>query len=207
LLLFFQKKKFFLALPKPSDPLRRCLISRESFPREAMLRFVIGPEDALVFDVAASLPGRGHWLSARGDVIDKAVKTNVFSRAAQLRVEVPGDLRQLVEISLRRRIENLLGLARRGGGAISGFEKSREWLDTKAALVVQAADGSVEERARFLGARDLPVVTAFDAETLGRIFGRERTVHAVVAAGKLAGMIEVDAKRLAGVAGGVTSGQ
>ena len=198
MLLFLQKKKFLLALPKPTDPLRRCLVTRESFQRETMLRFVLA---------AATLPGRGHWLSARGDVIDKAIKTNAFSRAAKQRVETPVDLRAQVENSLRARIKNLLGLARRGGGAISGFEKSREWLDTKAALIVQAADGSLEERARFTGARNLPVVTALDAATLGEIFGRERTVHAVVAAGKLAAMIEVDAARLAGVAGGPTSGQ
>ncbi len=194
-------------LAKNAGPERRCLILRESRAKETMLRFVIAPNNTLVFDAAATLPGRGHWLSARGDVIDKAVKTNAFSRAAKQRVEVPADLRQQVEISLRARIKNLLGLARRGGGAISGFEKSREWLDTKAALIVQAADGSIEERARFTGARKLPVVTAFDAATLGKIFGRERTVHAVVAAGKLAAMIEIDAARLAGVAGGETSGQ
>jgi predicted RNA-binding protein YlxR (DUF448 family) len=207
LLLFLQKKKFLLALPKPTDPLRRCLVTRESFQRETMLRFVLAPDGAIIFDAAATLPGRGHWLSARGDVIDKAIKTNAFSRAAKQRVETPVDLRTQVENSLRARIKNLLGLARRGGGAISGFEKSREWLDTKAALIVQAADGSLEERARFTGARNLPVVTALDAATLGEIFGRERTVHAVVAAGKLAAMIEVDAARLAGVAGGPTSGQ
>jgi len=172
-----------------------------------MLRFVIAPDSTLVFDAAATLPGRGHWLSARADVIDKAIKSNAFSRAAKQRVEVPPDLRQQVENALRERLKNLLGLARRGGGAISGFEKSREWLDTKAALIIQAADGSAEERARFTGARKLPVVTALDAATLGKIFGRERTVHAVVASGKLAAMIEIDASRLAGVAGGETSGQ
>jgi predicted RNA-binding protein YlxR (DUF448 family) len=181
---------------------------RESFDRETMLRFVVSPDEDIAFDVAATLPGRGHWLSARADVLDQAVKKNVFSRAAKQRVKVPPDLRCQVETMLRRRLIDLLGLARRGGGAISGFEKAREWLTAgKAGLVVQAADGSVEERARFVGGRDLPVVAALDAATLGRIFGRDHTVHAVVAAGKLARMVEVDARRLAGVAGGETSGQ
>ncbi len=173
-----------------------------------MLRFVVAPEDRIIFDVAATLPGRGHWLSARADVVEQAVKKNVFSRAARRRVEVAPDLLAQVETMLRRRLIDLLGLARRGGGAISGFEKAREWLAAgKAGLVVQAADGSLEERARFVGGRDIPVVTALDAATLGKVFGREHSVHAVVAAGKLARMIEVDAQRLAGVAGGQTSGQ
>jgi predicted RNA-binding protein YlxR (DUF448 family) len=183
-------------------------VLRESFSRETMLRFVIGPAQDVVFDVAATLPGRGHWLSARADVLDKAVATNMFSRAAKQRVDVPKDLRARTENLLRRRIIELLGLARRGGGAISGFEKAREWLVAdKAGLVVQAADGSAEERARFTGGRNLPVVTALDSATLGQIFGRERAVHVVVAGGRLARMIEVEAERLAGVAGGRTSGQ
>ncbi|NNM56477.1 DUF448 domain-containing protein, partial [Acidocella sp.] len=49
-------------------PLRRCLVKRESFAREAMLRFVVGPQRQLVFDVSATLPGRGLWLSASRDV-------------------------------------------------------------------------------------------------------------------------------------------
>jgi ribosomal protein L7Ae-like RNA K-turn-binding protein len=102
----------------------------------------------------------------------------------------------------------LLGLARRGGNAISGFEKAREWLAAgKVGLVVQAADGSVEERSRFLGARDVPVVTVLSGAALGKIFGRDNAVHVVIATGKLASMIEFEAKKLAGVAGGETSGQ
>ncbi|HQT63023.1 MAG: hypothetical protein B7Z75_09990 [Acidocella sp. 20-57-95] len=190
-----------------TGPLRRCLVTREQVAREEALRFVVGPEAKLVFDVAATLPGRGLWLSAKADVIALALKRGVFSRAAKQRVEVPADLAGTVEALLLRRVSELLGLARRGGGAISGFEKAREWLvEGKAGLVVQASDGSVEERARFIGGRAVGVVSPLDAAGLGRIFGREHAVHVVIAPGKLAKMIEVDANRLAGVAGRQTSG-
>ncbi|OYY05836.1 MAG: hypothetical protein B7Y73_00520 [Acidocella sp. 35-58-6] len=190
-----------------TGPLRRCLVSRDSVPRDEALRFVVGPGQKILFDVAATLPGRGLWLSARADVIPLAIKRGVFSRAAKQHVDVPADLAGVVEALLVRRITELLGLARRGGGAISGFEKAREWLvEGKAGLVVQASDGSIEERARFIGGRDVPVVTPLDAQRLGKVFGREHAVHVVVAAGRLAKMIEVDANRLAGVAGRQTSG-
>ena len=73
--------------------------------------------------------------------------------------------------------------------------------------MVQAADGSVEERARFVGGRDIPVVAVLSAAALGKVFGREHTVHAVISPGRLAGMIEIEAQRLQGVADGETSGQ
>lgn len=199
--------------PEPENevetgPLRRCLVTRERQPRETMLRFVAGPEQKLVFDVNATLPGRGLWLSASRDVIDMAAKRGVFSRAAKQQLGVPAALAAEVEAALRRRVIEFLGLARRSGAAIAGFEKAREWmLAGKAALAVQAVDGSEEERARFLGKRDIAVVAMLTAAELGQVFGREHAVHAVVAAGRLAEKIEVEAMRLKGVAGGRSNGQ
>lgn len=191
-----------------TGPLRRCLVRRESLAREAMLRFVVGPDRQLVFDAGATLPGRGLWLSASGDVVEMGLKRGVFSRAAKQMVVVPPDLRARVEAALRRRVIDLIGMARRSGNAIAGFEKAREWLVAgKAGLVVQAVDGSVEERARFVGGRDVAVSAVLTAEELGRIFGREQAVHVVISAGKLSAKIQNEASRLAGVAGGVLSGQ
>ena len=123
-------------------------------------------------------------------------------------MKAPPDLRAQVEAALTRRLTDLLGLARRSGAAISGFEKAREWLQTgRAGIIVQAADGSAEERARFAGGRPIPQLAVLSAAALGRIFGREHTVHVVVAPGRLAKMIEIEAQRLRGVAKESVSGQ
>ena len=173
-----------------------------------MLRFVVGPEQILVFDAAATLPVRGLWLRARADVVTSALKRGVFSRASKQQLKIPETLPELIEAGLKRRMTDLLGLARRGGNAISGFEKAREWLAAgRVGLVVQAKDGSADECRRFLSGRNVPVVTALSGAVLGKIFGRDNAVHVVIASGKLARMIEVEAERLAGVAGGETSGQ
>jgi predicted RNA-binding protein YlxR (DUF448 family) len=173
-----------------------------------MLRFVVGPDAEIVFDVLATLPGRGMWLSADGVVVEQGVKRGVFARAAKASVRIPPDLRRRIEATLLQRIIDLLGLARRSNNAVAGFEKAREWLVSgKAGLIVQAADGSVAERARFAGSRNIPAVTALSAAALGKVFGRDHAVHVAVASGRLARMIEVEAARLAGVAGVATSGQ
>ena len=173
-----------------------------------MLRFVVGPERQLVFDVDATLPGRGLWLSASADVVEMALKRGVFARAAKSQLAVPPDLANRVETALRQRIFDLVGMARRSGIAIAGFEKAREWLVAgKAGLVMQAVDGSVEERARFVGGRDVAVVAVLTSAQLGRIFGREQAVHVVISAGKLGVKIQNDARRLLGVAGADVSGQ
>ena len=74
-----------------------------------------------------------------------------FARAARGPVTVPPDLPAVLEAALVRRIGELLGLARRAGQAVAGFDKAREWLRSgRGRLILQASDGSVAERARFL---------------------------------------------------------
>ena len=45
-------------------PERRCIASGESGPTGSLIRFVLGPDDSVVPDLAGKLPGRGAWLSA-----------------------------------------------------------------------------------------------------------------------------------------------
>ncbi len=174
-----------------------------------MIRFVLGPERVLVPDLAAKLPGRGIWLSARRDVLETrgahGTLERAFARAARGPVKVPADLSSFLQAALVRRVGELLGLARRAGQAVAGWEKAREWVrSNRAALVIQAADGSAEERARFLSgaASNIPVFAPLPAESLGRVFGRERAVHVAVARGRLADAVSVEAGRLAGLAEG-----
>jgi uncharacterized protein len=168
-----------------------------------MLRFVVGPDRQIVPDLAAKLPGRGIWLSARRDVLETARARNAFARAARAPVGVPAGLLLVVEQGLTRRVIELLGLTRRAGQAVCGFERAREWLaGHQAGIIVQARDGSTEERARFLsGIRDVPVASPLTAQALGAVFGRDHVVHVVVAPGRLAEALKIETDRLAGVAG------
>jgi predicted RNA-binding protein YlxR (DUF448 family) len=197
-------------LEAETGPLRRCIVTRERLPKERMIRFVIGPERNLIPDLAARLPGRGIWLSASGDVIvspdaarDQGRQlVRAFARAARGPVAVPANLAEILEAALSRRISDTLGLARRAGQAVAGFEKAREWVRAgQARLIVQAADGSEAERARFLSGidRSVSVVDPLKAADLGRIFARDHTVHVAVAPGRLAETLLLDAGRLAGL--------
>jgi predicted RNA-binding protein YlxR (DUF448 family) len=171
-----------------------------------MIRFVVSPERVVVPDLAASLPGRGIWLSASGDVVETARTRGAFARAARGPVTVPPDLASGLQTALARRIGDTLGLARRAGQAVSGFSKAREWLAAgRAALVVQASDGSPDERARFLGgnAGRVAAVAPLDGAALGAIFGRDHVVHVAVAPGRLAERLAIEAERLAGLRGAV----
>jgi predicted RNA-binding protein YlxR (DUF448 family) len=170
-----------------------------------MIRFVLHPDRRVVPDLAANLPGRGMWLSARADVIETARAKGAFARAARGPVTVPADLSEVLRTGLTRRVVETLGLARRAGQAVAGFAKAREWLaQGKVGGIVQAADGSPDERTRFLsGARDIWVAWPLPGEMLGGVFGREAAVHVAVARGRLAEALRAEIERLAGVSGQV----
>jgi hypothetical protein len=128
-----------------------------------------------------------------------------FARAARGPVLVPFDLSVLLQTALVRRISECLGLARRAGQAVAGYEKAREALRTgRFKLVLQASDGSEAERLRFLSGfgPDLTIVDPLPGEALGRVFGRDYVVHVAVAPGKLAESLVVEAGRLAGLKNG-----
>ena len=188
-----------------TGPLRRCAVTRERDYRNRMIRFVVAPDRTVVPDLLAKLPGRGIWLSARRDVLETARLRGAFPRAARGQVTVPADLVVAVEAGLTRRVGELLGLARRAGQAVAGFQKAREWLSSgRVGLVVQALDGSPDERARFLGGvRDVPVASPLLASDLGAVFGRDHVVHVAIASGRLAEALIIETNRLAGIAGGV----
>jgi predicted RNA-binding protein YlxR (DUF448 family)/ribosomal protein L30E len=171
-----------------------------------MLRFVLGPDRAIVPDLSARLPGRGYWLSARPDVLEAGRKkglASAFARAARGPVIVPPDLVEMVRAGLVRRVSEHIGLARRAGQAVAGFAKAREWVVAgRAGLVVQASDGSEDERRRLMsGAGEVPVAWPLDGAALGAVFGREHAVHVAVASGRLSEIVLIEIERLAGVTG------
>ena len=181
-------------------PSRRCIVSGEVARKETMLRFVIGPDDRVVPDMGGRLPGRGIWLRSKRDMVDSARIKNLFAKAARRRVSVPDDLTEVVEGLLARRCLDLIGLARRAGQSVAGFEKVCTWMRAdKGGVLLEAADASPDGRAK-VGrlAAGMPLLDLFDGAELGAVVGRPRAVHVVVAPGRLADRLAHEAGRLAG---------
>ena len=184
----------------PGVPCRRCIVSGESRETARLVRFAVGPDDRIVPDIAGSLPGRGIWVSADSGSVATAVANRLFARAARRNVVVNEDLPVRVEILLRDRCIDLIGLARRAGGAVAGFDKVTAFLAKNSAGAVfaasDAADGGRRKMRR--GAAGVPLIEQLDRLELGRAFGRDQVVHAVVASGKIADSLLAEARRLSG---------
>jgi uncharacterized protein len=150
--------------------------------------------------------GSDHPVSGQSRTAVDKILVRAFSRAARGAVSLPADLPGLLRLGLIQRVTASLGLARRAGQAVAGFEKARDLVRAgRAGLLVQAADGSPAERARFLSASGvgqtarMPIIDPLPGADLGRVFGRDYVVHVAVAPGKLADSLAMEAGRLAGL--------
>ena len=184
---------------KGNGPQRRCLVTRRMATKESLIRFVVGPDNQVLPDVAANLPGRGIWLSAERDVVNTACARNLFAKGFRAAVLVDAQLDRRVEDLVAKRCLGLLGLARRAGDATLGFERVCEALTAGVAgvglIAMEAAENS---RRKFLrAAREKPVLSLFTGVELSQALGREHVVFVAVAKGRIAQRLVIEAERLA----------
>jgi hypothetical protein len=186
------------------DRERRDLVTHQVMDESRLIRFVAAPDGSVAPDLARKLPGRGLWVAADRASIQAAVKKNLFSRAAKAPLKPAADLADTVETLLVRRCLDQLGLARREGVLISGFEKSLANIRAgKVAWIVEASDGSADGRGKLLalaGHMSPPpkVCGTFSADDLSLALGLENAIHAVLLTGGRADRWTIEVERLAG---------
>ena len=158
-----------------------------------MIRFVVGPDRTLVPDLAAAPARAGNVVERVAGCARNRPRPGGWGVPSPgppaARCTVPPDLPAVLEAALVRRIGELLGLARRAGQAVAGFEKAREWLRT-AGPAGPAGVGRQRGGARAVSVRrvgdGLRCSTLLPARRLGAVFGRDHVVHVAVAPGRLA---------------------
>jgi len=194
-------------------PQRRCIATGRLRPVEELVRFVVGPDGDVVPDVAGKLPGRGLWVTAQRAALAHAVAKNDFAKAAKASVKVAPDLAERLEALLASRMLADLGLARRAGQLVFGFDNVMRALDAKSppGALVEALDGAADGRKKLASAaasRGLhtPTIACLSRAELSLALGRENVIHAALKPGPLAARLIVNSARLAGLRGRETAG-
>lgn len=182
----------------------RDLVSGEVRARETMIRFAAGPDGRVTPDLAGRLPGRGLWVAADRVSVETAARKGLFSRAARTALKADPGLADQVEHLLMRRLLDGLGLARRAGEVVFGFEKVQSALSGgRVAWLVEAADGAPEGRRKILAAArkaalEPGLAALWTGEELSLALGGENVIHTAFLAGRGADRWTVDVQRLSG---------
>ena len=89
---------------------RKCIVTGEIRDRDEMYRFIIDPDNQILPDLAAKLPGRGFWVSANQSSLKLAIEKNLFEKSAKKDALLP--LRTLYVVLTIRPIICLLKTCR-----------------------------------------------------------------------------------------------
>jgi hypothetical protein len=184
---------------------RKCIVTGKVRDETHLIRFVVSPDGEVTPDLAAKLPGRGMWVSADRASLEQAVAKNHFSKAAKANVKASADLADRVEKLIARRMTDDLGIARRSGALVCGFDNVVRELDSAKgpAALVEASDGAADGRRKLVGSAKargfhLPLIDVLTCEEISLALGRENVIHAALKSGPLAERLIFEAGRLSG---------
>ena len=172
---------------------RTCIVTRRPAGPDELIRFVVGPDGAVVPDLKRNLPGRGCWVTADREHVDKAAKKGVFARALKAQVTVSPDLGGMVDRLLAKSALGALGLARKAGVVALGATKVEASVRSGAALLVLHAAEASEDGLRKIaqarratahaGGPEIMAYKLFSEQELGLALGGTNVIHAAVLAG------------------------
>jgi len=189
---------------RAGGPIRQCAVTRERLALDALIRFVRSPDGIVVPDVFGRLPGRGAWVTADRETLSEGLKQGVFSRAFKAKsTPIEGVLSE-TERQLTQRCTGLLGMAKKSGSAVLGFDQVRAYIRKQApGWLLEASDGAEDGRNKvhFLAKaiyEDVNVAGALSSAELGMAFGREHVIHALLEQGSLSDAFTVAYRRLTG---------
>ncbi len=174
-------------------PERKCILSGEHAPRDALLRLAISPDGDVLPDVLARAPGRGAWIGVSRAELEVAIAkgklkgalARAFKGAA---LTIPADLPDRIEAAMMRNLTDRLGLELRAGKLLMGSDRIAEKArGGRVAWLAHAADASddgarkldqawrVGEEAEGSGKAGLRL--PLDRAALSVALGRENVVH------------------------------
>ncbi|MEM6535795.1 MAG: RNA-binding protein [Pseudomonadota bacterium] len=186
------------------ETLRQCVVSRERLPQDQLIRFVRSPDGQAVPDTMCKLPGRGAWVRASRDHIEQAVRGGAFSRAFKTETQPMDGLIDTIEAQLVKRCCGLIGMAKKSGAVVVGFDQVRAYIrGAKPGWLLEASDGSADGRNKvhFLARAiydEVRVAGALSSAELGMAFGRDSVIHGLLEAGRLADSFGVSYRQLLG---------
>jgi hypothetical protein len=145
------------------------------------------------------------WVSADRASIETATAKNHFSKAAKANVKASAGLAARIEKLIVRRMSDDLGLAKRSGALVSGFDNVLRELDGARgpAALVEACDGAADGRRKLVGSAKarglrLPLIDVLTSDEISLALGRGNVIHAALKSGALAERLIFEAGRLCG---------
>ena len=79
-------------------PMRMCVVTRERFPKQELIRVVVNKEGVVTVDETGKLNGKGAYIKRDIDVLNKAISTKVLDRTLDVTIsdDIYNELRNII---------------------------------------------------------------------------------------------------------------
>ena len=79
-------------------PMRMCVVTRERFPKQELIRVVVNKEGVVTVDETGKLNGKGAYIKKDIDVLNKAISTKVLDRILDVTIndDIYNELRNII---------------------------------------------------------------------------------------------------------------
>ena len=79
-------------------PMRMCVVTRERFPKQELIRVVVNKDGVVTVDVTGKLNGKGAYIKKDIDVLNKAISTKVLDRTLDVTIsdDIYNELRNII---------------------------------------------------------------------------------------------------------------
>ncbi|MGV3551538.1 RNA-binding protein [Rhizobium sp.] len=193
---------------------RMCIVTRESGPADALIRFVAGPDGTVVPDLKRQLPGRGCSVKADRKLVEQAIKKQLFARALKTDVKALPELSAQVDRLLVTQLTGMMNMARKAGQFISGTMKVDDAIRTGRGIAVfHATDAAGDGIRKITQARtavkfmtdeeeEIPAFQLLSYDEMQELMGDNAFIHAVALAGQAGEGVVKRAKLLETYRGG-----
>lgn len=185
---------------------RRDIISGESLPEIELIRLAIAPDGTVLPDLGMKLPGRGVWVRAEREAVETAMAKGHIARSAKRKVSVPDNLAEIIAGGLRDRLLSMVGMAKRSGVLVTGFDSVKTALHAEEpSFRIAASESSRDGRNKLRVISKAiwdpkPVIGCFNASELGRAVGLDDFTHGLVRKSKMGRSFTDAALRYSGFA-------
>lgn len=186
---------------------RTCIVTRKAGSADELIRFVAAPDGSVTPDLKRALPGRGCWVECKREIVEQAIRKNLFARALKEGVTVPDGLADMIDRLLVRALAGNLGLSRKAGLIALGSAKVDSTIRKGEAILVlhstdAAADGvrkldQARKAVAMTGGPVIPALKLLPGAEMDLALGGGNVIHAAVLYGPAGESLKKKAFQLA----------
>lgn len=181
---------------KQPDNTRKCIVTGSLLDKKDMLRFVVSPDQMVVPDVKAKLPGRGAWVSAIKTDVEQAIQKGLFNKAFKQKVKPIDDMGDMIGSLLKKDVLDAISICRKTGDLQMGHLKAEESiLSGRTRIYIVANDAGKDTRKKLTAkmrtiaekkGKKCYIVDHFSTLELVKCLGQEKVIHIAVKSGTMA---------------------